>query len=104
MINIESQFHQAMVDIYRKAKEECHYNATYFLQMVEEKGGLQAAKKLLAADDPQYGFTKLWGFGRLDLSMENLVLSNRFKGLFTEDELKTAKRRLEDYGFDVNDS
>ena len=89
-----------MMNIYVTAKEECKYNATYFLRMVEELGGLQAAKKLLATDAPQYGFTKLWECGRLDLSVEALILKDRFRNLFTQDELATAQKRLKEYGYD----
>ena len=45
--DIKAQFHEEMLSIYRKAKFECGYNATRFFQMVNEKGGLQAAKSLL---------------------------------------------------------
>ena len=103
MTEIENEFHQAMLYIYKKAKEECHYNATYFLQMVEERGGLQAAKRLLINGAPQDGFIKLWELGRLDLSMESVVLSKRFRSLFTEVELKVAKERLEEYRYEITD-
>lgn len=36
---LEIDFHKEMIDIYRKAKEECGYNATRFLQMVPNDGG-----------------------------------------------------------------
>jgi len=104
MANIETSFHNAMLDIYKEAKEQCHYNATYFLRMVNEIGGLEAGKRLLSTDAPQYGFTKLWECGRLDLSVEFLVLKPEFKSLFRKEELETAKRRLEAYGYTVPDS
>ena len=37
----ESQFNEAMLNIYRRAKAEAGYNATYFLSMVVERGGLE---------------------------------------------------------------
>jgi len=48
--NIEANFHNEMLNIYKKAKAECHYNATYFLRMVSEVGGLETAKRLLSTD------------------------------------------------------
>lgn len=101
MANIEVRFHSAMLNIYEEAKSQCNYNATYFHRMVSEMGGLEAAKQLLSTDAPQYGFTKLWECGRLDISVEYLVLKDEFKSLFTKEELKTAKRRLEDYGYRI---
>ena len=102
MANVKTDFHNEMLRIYDKAKEECHYNATYFLRMVREMGGVAAAKRLLSSNAPQSGLFELWECGRLDISMEALVLSPRFRSLFTEDELKIAGQRLKDLGYRVN--
>ena len=40
---LELDFHKAMLLIYKNAKEECEYNATRFLQMVSNDGGLKTA-------------------------------------------------------------
>lgn len=44
---LEEQFHKEMIDIYRRAKVECDYNATYFIRMVSDHAGLETAKRLL---------------------------------------------------------
>jgi lactam utilization protein B len=100
MNDLELQFDEAMMDVYRTAKSDCNYNATDFLQMLHRDRGLQTAKRLLASDGAQYGFTKLWECGRLDITVECLVLNKRFQGLFTEDELESARQRLRQYNFD----
>jgi len=71
---LEIDFHKDMIEIYRKAKEECGYNATRFLQMVSNEGGIKTTKKLLATAVPSDGFTELWRNHRLDLSMVSLAL------------------------------
>ena len=38
-MDIEMRFHRAMISIYEAVKDECHDNATCFLQMLSEKGG-----------------------------------------------------------------
>lgn len=93
-ITIELQFHQQMLEVYRRAKDECKYNATRFYQMVEEQGGLQAAKTLLASKRIPDGFAELCRLGRLDISMENFVLQEPWSTLFTDAELTVARRRL----------
>src|SRR5258708_31339893 len=40
---LELRFHEAMLDIYRKAKSEAKYNAIRFLQMVKYHGRLRTA-------------------------------------------------------------
>lgn len=95
---LERAFHRAMVDVYRRARSELGYDATRFLQMVNESGGLEAARQLLRAPAVSDGFAVLWERGRLDLSVESQVLRPEFRSLFTEAERATARRRLEQHG------
>ena len=48
MADLESRFHAGMLKIYEDAKRECNYHATRFLVMVHERGGVGAARQLLA--------------------------------------------------------
>ena len=41
MKKLETEFNDAMMDLYCLAKEECHYNATRFLEMLREHGGVE---------------------------------------------------------------
>jgi len=101
--SLEKEFHQAMAQIYHKAKEECGYNVSRFLQMVANDGGLKAAKKLLATPYPSEGFVELWENRSLNLSMENLVLNPKYRSLFSQQEIETAKERLNAYGFTLQE-
>src|SRR3954454_16550238 len=97
MNELERDFHRAMTEIYQKAKRETGYNATRILQMVSEIGGLAAARRLLAAPAVSDGFTALWDRGRLDLTVETLVLSEQYQELFTEEEREKGAARLAAY-------
>lgn len=99
MSQLLHDFEQQMMEVYRAAKRECGYNATYFLNMLHKLGGLQTAKRLLSTEGAQYGFEKLWECGRLDLTVECLVLKPKYHGLFEEAELDQARKRLEAYGY-----
>ncbi|MFY1599450.1 caspase family protein [Micromonospora sp. WMMD737] len=98
---VTAEFHAAMLDGYRRAKKELNYNAAYFLQMVQEVGGLEAARRLIRASSVSSGFTTLWEKGRLDLAVEAVVLQDRFAGLFTDEELDIARNRLAEYGYQL---
>ena len=101
MNKLEAEFNEAMMNVYRTAKEECRYNATHYLNMLFEHGGVETARKLLAGNQaPQYGFTKLYECERLDITVECVVLNGRFRELFEEHELATARQRLREYNFD----
>lgn len=97
MNDLERRFHGAMIEIYEKAKREAGYTATRFLHMVSEIGGPAAARRLLAAPAVSDGFTALWERGRLDLTVETLVLSEQYRELFIEEERERAAARLAAY-------
>ena len=101
MTQIEKKFNEDMRDIYLIAKKELKYNASRFWQLVSEKGGVQAAKVLIAKDGGTYGFEILWEHGRLDLSVEAHVLKVEYEDIFTDEERKMCKDRLISYGFDI---
>jgi hypothetical protein len=96
---LEADFHNRMLSIHERAKAECNYNATRFRSLVLAEGGLQAAKQLLSANQYSEGLTRLWEEGRLDISLEAAVLEEMWKSLFTEEELETAKQRLNELGY-----
>ncbi|HBW56539.1 MAG TPA: hypothetical protein DEF27_01560 [Oscillatoriales bacterium UBA8482] len=99
-LELELKFHEAMIEIYEQAKSELKYNATRFLQAVNEHGGLKAAKIFLNTKGFSYGFIELWERGRLDLTMEAMIVKNsKWHGLFTKQELLIAKKRLVDLGY-----
>ena len=102
MTDIERKFNIAMMDIYKTAKQECGYNATRFMQMVAEKGGVAAAKQLISKDGGTDGFATLWEHGRLDLSVEAHVLKEEYKELFTDEERKMCKDRLKEFGYNCD--
>lgn len=98
-MSIEAEFDAEMVQVYQRAKKECHYNATRFLQMISERGGLAAAHTLIATEGGTEGFAKLWECGRLDLAVEAIVLKDKYRSLFTEYEREMCRKRLEQYGY-----
>jgi hypothetical protein len=98
----ERQFHQDMVRGAERLKREIGYNANRFMQMVDELGGVGAARHLLQGRDASEGFTTLWEHGRLEMSAEAHVLLPWYRELFTEEQLGTAERRLREHRFDVD--
>ena len=95
---LERAFHQRMIEIYQAAKA-IGYNATRFLGMVSEHGGLETAQILLRANTVSDGYTALWERKRLDLTVEAVVLDPKWTPLFSETDLRVAAKRLGDYGY-----
>lgn len=98
--DLKERFNLAMWNIYKLAKNEANYNATRYLQMLDENGGLETAHILINASTVSDGYTALWERGRLDLTVEAIIFDNpEYHELFTEDEMRIVKKRLIDYQY-----
>lgn len=103
MSQLELDFYKEMLNIYEQADIQCNYRATRFKQMVAENGGVITAKKLISKNGGTEGFLRLWECNRLDLSIEALVLKDKYKELFTNEERRICKDRLKEYDFVVEE-
>jgi len=97
-MNLLEELTQALEGTIEAAKSR-DYFPTYFMQMLAEYGGVETAKRLLASKEPQSGLFSLYHLGLLHESMEAVVSQEKYRSLFTEDELAEAHRRLEDLGY-----
>lgn len=96
---IETEFAQRMKAVYDRGRSEAGYTASYFLSMLSQHGSQETAHRLLASPAIADGFTELWDRGRLDLTVEALVIEPQFAELFSEKEIAVARRRLEQFGY-----
>jgi len=103
MDNLEHEFDMAMMDIYLRAKTEAGYNATRYLQMLEEHRGLDTARILLHTPHVSDGYTALWERKRLDLTVEALILQKKWHSLFSDQEREVARNRLEEYKYEFKE-
>jgi len=65
-----------------EAKRDLGFSATAFLGMLAAEGGYATAKKLLSRKVPSDGFADLWRHGRLDLTVEALVVETKWRAYF----------------------
>ncbi len=97
---LEAAFDAAMLDVYQRAKTEAKYNATQFFRMLHERRGVATARALINSARESQGYAGLQLRGRLDLTVEALVVENpRWHPLFTPQEIERARQRLAQYGY-----
>ena len=102
MASLEQAFDEAMLQIYRRAKDEAGYTATAFHQMLATRRGVQTAKALINSAKPSDGYTALFMRGRLDLTVEAVIVEDaRWHALFTDEEVERARKRLRDYQYQI---
>ncbi len=66
--------------------------------MLARYGGVETAKRLIAAGEIQSGILRMAELGRLDITMERIMLEPEFAPLFTPGELDAARWRLDQLG------
>ena len=98
MPTLEQEFENELLEKMLTAKIKCHYNPTYFNQMLAEIGGVATAKRLIQkamqSGEISDGFKKLLSLQRLDLTMEDSVCKEKYKELFSTDEINFCKQLL----------
>ena len=97
-MSLEQEFTRALEGTVAAAKAR-HYYTTYFMQMLGEHGGVETARRLMASREPQLGLFELYRLDLLHESMEAVVLQEKFRSLFTPEELAEAHRRLDELGY-----
>ena len=69
------------------------------MRPVAPEDAMKSARRTLSGSRLSDGFTALQGMGRLELSLEALVIDKRFTGLFTDEEANEALTRLLEAGY-----
>ena len=93
-------FDQAMLSIYNRAVAEANYRPSVFFRMLSEHGGYETARRLIHASNVSEGYVKLFERGRLDLTVEAVIIDNQlWHELFRDDELDICRKRLHAYGY-----
>lgn len=69
------------------------------MRPIDAENALKNAKRALSGSRLSEGFDTLAEKGRLELSLEALVVDKRFTALFTDEEANAALQRLLDAGY-----
>ena len=97
---LKARFHEELLTLCARTVNETGYNPRDFRNMILRNGGFEAARRLLQPPVFPFhdGLAKLSILGRLDLSLEEMVLQSPWKELFESEglvgELALAKQRL----------
>lgn len=95
---LSKEFHKALRTTYEEGIKRGYY-PVYFMQMLEKYGGVETAKRLLSTKEVQKGLMRLYELNLLSSSMEAFVIKEKFRPLFSEEEIEEANSRLRDLDF-----
>ena len=95
---VERRFHRAMISIYETAKRELGYNATRFVQMISEQGGLVTAGSCSGATPHPTDSRRCGNAAGLTSQWRTHVLS-RVRLTLHRRRPRAGTHRLEAYGW-----
>ena len=85
-----------MLKIYKEVDLQCGYKLDNMLQKINVKGALYAAKSLIRDDDDN-GLEVLISSNKEELSLERLILDEKYKNIFDDEDREICNNRLRKY-------
>ena len=85
MSKAELEFQKVLLEKCAEAEEKCGARTKRLVNNIEKYGAVKTAKEIIRKSNVSDGFDALEKMGRLDLSMEAIVVDSRFGELFTDD-------------------
>ena len=95
MNTLEQKLQGRMEDVIQICQRELRWKPTAAIQMIHKLGPAEAARRMVLTEGGTDGFARCWEEGRLDLSVEEIILGEEFRPLFDEAVLAKAQNRLE---------
>jgi hypothetical protein len=92
---LSDQFYDAMLKLYERMKL-AGFRTPRFLGMVQQLGGVEAAKRMVHKRNGTVRFRKLVEERQFKLTVEWLVTRPKWKTLFAAEELQIARTRLKE--------
>ena len=102
---MESLYKEFYYDMLNSKKEIGNFALDLDVEFTEFKSEeelINYVAKLLKKNGGRKVFTILWSNGKLDLSIEALVLKDKYKSLFNEEIKEQSRKILYQYGYKIS--
>jgi hypothetical protein len=97
---INDELREKFLNFYKVAHNLYQFSSPIFIRMLNEHGALETARKLSNTAMWQNGFDRMAKLKRTDLTVEHIILQEKYKDFFTDVQLKNAQAKI-DYAFQV---
>ena len=98
MQQLYEEFYEDLIKVQKEAKKILSINEN-FSEFENEEELISYVEKIINKNGGRATFTKLWGKGRLDLSLEYLVLQDKYSKLFSKGIREKSSKTLHQYGY-----
>jgi hypothetical protein len=92
---LENNLREEFLKAYRIAQIEHKFKSDIFIRMLNEHGAYETARRLTSTSQWQKGYEKLASLGRYDLTVEYIILQDKYINHFSEKEIFNAKLKIE---------
>lgn len=99
MIALEKKLQQEVIKNCELAEKEYGCKMTKFLQTIERFGIVKTAQEILRKGRTSDCFNKLAEAGRLDLTMEAVIVKGEYAELFTDEQVNDCYELLCEKGY-----
>jgi hypothetical protein len=93
--NIDIELREKFLDFYRTAHKEYNFSSPIFIRMLNEHGALETARRLSNTATWQNGFERIAKLGRTDLTVEHIILQEKYRKYFTDTQLRNAQAKID---------
>ena len=97
-VQLEKELFKELVESTKEVNREYRYYSGRFFQMLDRYGSRETVKKLINSGNMD-GFDRLKKVNALQYSVEAIILQEKYKGLFTDEELDCCRKKLERAGY-----
>lgn len=98
-MSLSVQFQEALLATCQQAQDEVGCPMTRLIQTITKRGGVETAQEMLRRGHLSDGFDALAKAGRLELSLEAVVIQEKYGYLFTDDEVNACYAALLEGGY-----
>ena len=99
MEQLKRELRERYISTYNECKKFKYFPRAFLDMVVSNEDVVDITRKLIHKEGGTTGFTTLFENGRMDLSVERIILEPRYRELFTLDDLRAAFERLKQYEY-----
>jgi hypothetical protein len=87
------------IETYNACKKFRYFPTAFLKMVVSDTDVVDVTRQLIHKKGGTFGFTELYLNGKMDLSVEKIILEPKYRILFTKEDLRAAYERLKEHEY-----
>lgn len=98
MVDLEKDIYMHIVDLYKKAEDQINFRPVKYLEMINSGAKpSEVVKRLIFREGGSFDFEVLKKNNRLDLSVESIVIDEKYSKVFSDEEKEWCRSKLKGF-------